>query len=57
MFQVCLEKIDISAKGNEKWLNVYQYDIPVFHLNDKFLMKHKGDITLLNEALDKLAKQ
>ena len=51
-----MERIDITAEGNEEWFDLYQYDIPVFHLNGSFLMMHKGDLQLLNNALENLRK-
>lgn len=37
--------------GNEEWRRLYQYDIPVFHLNGKYLMKHRVDREKLRIAL------
>ncbi|XP_032239433.1 glutaredoxin-like protein C5orf63 homolog isoform X2 [Nematostella vectensis] len=47
------EEVDITAKGNEEWFYKYRYDIPVFHLNGKFLMQHRINETLLHAALKK----
>ena len=41
------EEVDIEAEGNEKWWDLYCYDIPVFHLSGKFLMKHRVNTSLL----------
>ena len=41
------EEVDIEEDGNEKWHDMYCYDIPVFHFNGKFLMKHKVNTRLL----------
>ena len=49
--QVTIEECYIDVAGNEEWKRLYQYDIPVFHLNGKFLMKHKVDIGKLTAAL------
>ncbi|KAK7484496.1 hypothetical protein BaRGS_00024252 [Batillaria attramentaria] len=38
-----LEKVDITLPENKKWYKEYRFDIPVFHLNGSFLMKHKVD--------------
>lgn len=44
-------EVDIDKPGNEVWKLRYRYDIPVFHLNGKFLMKHKADPALLARHL------
>eukprot|EP00117_Sycon_ciliatum_P018899 scpid86593/ scgid17307/ Glutaredoxin-like protein C5orf63 homolog len=49
-----LRTVDITAAGNEVWMGRYQYDIPVFHLNGHFLMKHRADCALLAAELAKL---
>ena len=28
-----LERIDISAPGNQRWFDLYKHDIPVVHVN------------------------
>ena len=33
--------VDITAPGNERWFERYKYDIPVLHLNGRFLAKHR----------------
>lgn len=45
------EQVFIDRKENKHWFDLYKYDIPVFHINGKFLMKHKVDHELLNFAL------
>ncbi|CAG8696698.1 5586_t:CDS:2 [Cetraspora pellucida] len=32
---------DIKLSENSIWLHKYKYDIPILHLNDQFLFKHK----------------
>ena len=48
-----LNIVDIMKAGNETWRDRYQYDIPVFHLNGRFLMKHRADCELLASQLAK----
>lgn len=47
-----LEVVDLEKPENERW-NVYVYDVPVVHLNDKLVMKHRID----KEAFVKLLKE
>ncbi|KAK0048531.1 glutaredoxin-like protein isoform X1 [Biomphalaria pfeifferi] len=49
--QVVLEKIDITAPENRRYWKSYRYDIPVFHLNGKFIMKHRANIDVFNNEL------
>ncbi|GFO13554.1 glutaredoxin-like protein [Plakobranchus ocellatus] len=49
--QVTLEKVDITAPGNELLWKSYRYDIPVFHFNGKYLMKHRADLEIFKKAL------
>ena len=44
-------EVDIRRPENQKWFGKYRYEIPVFHLNGKFLMKHRVDLKLLEEHL------
>ncbi|RUS80022.1 hypothetical protein EGW08_012192 [Elysia chlorotica] len=50
--QVTLEKVDITASGNELLWEKYRYDIPVFHFNGKYLMKHRADVDLFTKTLE-----
>lgn len=50
-FQYQLEKVDITLPENKRWYKMYRFDIPVFHLNNKFLMKHRVDHEKLNSEL------
>jgi len=36
-----LSEVDINAVGSEQWRRQYRYDIPVLHLNDQLLVKHR----------------
>ena len=45
--------MDITEKGNEAWFSKYKYEIPVFHLNGTFLMKHRVNEELLEKELRK----
>ncbi|KAH9518421.1 hypothetical protein Btru_016787 [Bulinus truncatus] len=50
--QVILEKIDITSPENKKFWKAYCHDIPVFHLNGKFLMKHHAQIDVFKAGLN-----
>ncbi|XP_068762239.1 glutaredoxin-like protein C5orf63 homolog [Montipora capricornis] len=45
------EEVDITENGNHIWFEKYQYEIPVFHLNGSFLMKHRVNEELLEKEL------
>merc|ERR1711894_150970 len=45
------EEVDIEEDGEDEWFEKYRYEIPVFHLNGKFLMKHKVNMKLLDRKL------
>ncbi|XP_061874911.1 glutaredoxin-like protein C5orf63 homolog [Colius striatus] len=49
-----LQEVDITLPENSAWYDKYKYDIPVFHLNGKFLMKHQVDIQKFEDQLRKL---
>ena len=50
-FQFHFEEVDITENGNHIWFEKYQYEIPVFHLNGSFLMKHRVNEELLEKEL------
>ncbi|XP_017928417.1 glutaredoxin-like protein C5orf63 homolog isoform X3 [Manacus vitellinus] len=52
-----LQEVDITLPENSAWNDKYKYDIPVFHLNGKFLMKHRVDIKKFEDQLKKLELQ
>ena len=52
-FQFSLEKVDITLKENSGWYKKYCFDIPVFHFNGSFLMKHRVDHEKLQKELSK----
>ncbi|KAM6105878.1 glutaredoxin-like protein C5orf63 homolog [Pterocles gutturalis] len=52
-----LQEVDITLPENLAWYDKYKYDIPVFHLNGKFLMKHQVDIEKFEDQLMKLELQ
>ncbi|NXS44868.1 YD286 protein, partial [Balaeniceps rex] len=52
-----LQEVDITLPENSAWYDKYKYDIPVFHLNGKFLMKHQVDIQKFEDQLVKLELQ
>ncbi|XP_029920482.1 glutaredoxin-like protein C5orf63 homolog [Myripristis murdjan] len=47
------QQIDITLPENKVWYDKYKYDIPVFHLNGQFLMKHRVNTFLLEKQLAK----
>ncbi|XP_061127930.1 glutaredoxin-like protein C5orf63 homolog [Syngnathus typhle] len=47
-----LQQVDISHPENQVWRDKYKWDIPVFHLNGRFVMKHRVDVKLLDKLLD-----
>lgn len=49
--QFVLQLVDISLPENRTWFDRYRWDIPVFHLNGRFAMKHRVDLTLLDKLL------
>lgn len=55
--QFILQEVDITLPENSVWYDEYKYDIPVFHLNGKFLMKHQVDIQKFEDQLLKLELQ
>ncbi|NWI64344.1 YD286 protein, partial [Todus mexicanus] len=55
--QFILQEVDITLPENSLWYDKYKYDIPVFHLNGKFLMKHQVDVQKFEEQLMKLELQ
>ncbi|XP_009996456.1 PREDICTED: glutaredoxin-like protein C5orf63 homolog [Chaetura pelagica] len=52
-----LQEVDITHPENSAWYDKYKYDIPVFHLNGKFLMKHRVDIQKFEDRLTQLELQ
>ena len=50
-FQFLYEERYIDLPSNRHWYDLYKYDIPVIHLNQRYLMKHKVDEELLKKAL------
>ncbi|XP_029686561.1 glutaredoxin-like protein C5orf63 homolog [Takifugu rubripes] len=46
-----LQPVDISLPENRTWFDRYKWDIPVFHLNGRFVMKHRVDLALLDKLL------
>ncbi|XP_036884426.1 glutaredoxin-like protein C5orf63 homolog isoform X2 [Sturnira hondurensis] len=52
-----LQEVDITLPENSTWYERYKFDIPVFHLNGKFLMMHRVNISKLEKQLQKLEQQ
>lgn len=46
-----LEKVFIDQKENEMYFHKYKWDIPVFHFENEYLMKHRADFELLESKL------
>jgi len=46
-----LERVDISAPGQEKWFDAYKHDIPVVHLDGKEIFRHHVDEHKLRDRL------
>ncbi|XP_019372399.1 PREDICTED: glutaredoxin-like protein C5orf63 homolog [Gavialis gangeticus] len=55
--RLILQEVDITLPDNVAWYDKYKYDIPVFHLNGQFLMKHRVDIQKFENQLAKLELQ
>lgn len=49
-----LQEVDITASGNERYLKLYKYEIPVLFLEGQFLCKHRLDSELLERKLQGL---
>uniref|UniRef100_A0A3B4GTH0 Glutaredoxin-like protein n=1 Tax=Pundamilia nyererei TaxID=303518 RepID=A0A3B4GTH0_9CICH len=49
--KLVLQQVDISLPENRLWWDRYRWDIPVFHLNGQFVMKHRVDTALLDKLL------
>lgn len=49
-----LQEIDITAQDNERYFELYKYDIPVLFLEGQYLCKHRLDTDLLTRRLDEL---
>ena len=45
------ETVDISEKNNQKWFELYKYDIPVVHLNGKEIARHRANERLKNRII------
>lgn len=50
------KEVDIMDPENEDYFLKYRFDIPVFHLNGNYLMKHRVDKDRLEMALSELNK-
>ncbi|CAB4417431.1 DUF836-domain-containing protein [Rhizophagus irregularis] len=47
------EQKDIKVPENLSWFEKYKYDIPVLHLNDQFILKHRVEQDELEKILRK----
>ncbi|CAB3978444.1 Hypothetical predicted protein [Paramuricea clavata] len=47
-----LKEVDITLAENKTWFDKYKYDIPVFHLEGHYLMRHRVHHGLLHKKLD-----
>ena len=48
------EEMYIDEPENKTWFDQYCHDIPVIHINGRFLMKHFVDEKLLQTTLSSL---
>jgi hypothetical protein len=46
------ELVDIAAPGHEAWLEAYRNDIPVVHLNNREISRHRIDEARLRRILE-----
>lgn len=53
VLQFILEEVNIALPENEYWFNKYKYDIPVFHVYEDFICKHRVDLKTFETALEK----
>ncbi|XP_062570064.1 glutaredoxin-like protein C5orf63 homolog [Saccostrea cucullata] len=51
-----LEKVDITLPENKEWYKKYRYDIPVFHLNGQYLMKHRTDLQVFLKRMAEIER-
>lgn len=49
--RLTLQEVDIQADGNDRWFELYRYEIPVFYLQEKFLCKNRIDLEKLEIGL------
>ncbi|XP_072037921.1 glutaredoxin-like protein C5orf63 homolog isoform X2 [Amphiura filiformis] len=52
-----LDEVYIDKPENKKAFALYRYDIPVFHFNGQYLMKHRVDEELLEGRLQEEEKK
>nr|XP_031846898.1 acetyl-CoA acetyltransferase B, mitochondrial isoform X1 [Nomia melanderi] len=52
-----LQEVDITMPGNERFLKLYKYEIPVLFLEGQFLCKHRLNSELLERRLKDLTSQ
>ncbi|XP_017293171.1 glutaredoxin-like protein C5orf63 homolog [Kryptolebias marmoratus] len=52
-----LQLVDIGLPENKHWWDRYRWDIPVFHLDGQFVMKHRVDMDQLDRLLRDAEKQ
>lgn len=48
-----VERVDISAAGNERWYGLYCNDIPVVHIDGKEAFRHRVSERALRELLER----
>jgi hypothetical protein len=49
--------VDIAAPENQKWLQLYDYDIPVVHLNEVEISRHRLSEEKLRTELEKVIRE
>lgn len=55
--RVCFEEIDISLEENKRWKKLYQYEIPVLFLENRFLCKNRLNEDVLERNLSDLENE
>ncbi|RDD36561.1 Glutaredoxin-like protein C5orf63-like protein [Trichoplax sp. H2] len=45
------EEVDILCPGNKEWFDLYQFEIPVLHINGKFVANGHVDEYIMNKEL------
>ena len=49
--------MDITDPENERWFDLYRYEIPVFYLGKKFLCKNRIDLQKLDVKLKEMENE
>jgi len=52
-----LNEVDIEAPGNQRWYELYKYDIPVGHIQGKEFFRHRVDENAVLDQFNLLSSQ